>query len=60
MGVICKYDQASKLTADDWVSVEGTFVADSYEINGETYAEPQLQVTSLTHADKFAGYVYPF
>lgn len=60
VGVICKYDGADQLTADDWFSVEGTLVAGTYEIDGTTYTEPQLQVTSLTPTDEISGYLYPY
>ena len=60
VGIICQSDTADQLQADDWVSVEGTLIAGSYEINGTTYAEPQLQVTSMTPAEKIDGYVYPY
>lgn len=60
VGFICKYDEASQLNADDWVSVEGVLIAGSYEINGQTYNEPQLNVTSITPAEEISGYVYPY
>jgi len=60
VGVICKYDGASQLKLDDWYSVEGTLIAGSYEADGTTYTEPQLQVTSITPAEAVSGYVYPY
>ncbi len=60
VGVICKYDQASELKADSWVSVEGVLIAGVYEINGQTFTEPQLSVTTLAPADEITGYVYPY
>ena len=60
IGVICKYDHASDWNADDWVSVVGTLTAGSYEINGTTYTEPQLIVTSIVATQEIPGYVYPY
>ena len=60
VGVICKFEDASQLKADDWYSVEGTLIAGSYEADGTTYTEPQLQVTSITPAEAVSGYVYPY
>ena len=60
VGVICQYDGADQLTADAWFSVEGTLIAGSYEFDGTTYAEPQLEVISITPADEISGDVYPY
>ena len=60
IGVICKYDHASDWNADDWVSVVGTLTAGSYEINGTTFTEPQLIVTSIVATQEIPGYVYPY
>ena len=60
VGVICKYENASHLNADDWYNVEGTLVAGSYEIDGTSYTEPQIQITSITTTKKIGGYVYPY
>ena len=60
IGVICKYEDAIQLKPDDWYSVEGTLIAGSYEIEGTTYTEPQLAVTSITPAEAISGYVYPY
>ncbi len=60
VGVICKYDGAGQLKPDDWYSVEGILIAGSYEIDGTTYNEPQLAVTSITPTEAVSGYVYPY
>lgn len=60
VGFICHYEQAGDLVADEWISVEGTLTLGIYEVEGQQYQEPQLQVTSVTPAEKIAGYVYPF
>jgi len=60
VGIICKYESASQLEPDDWYSVEGTLIAASYEIDGTTYSEPQLAVTSITPVEAVSGYVYPY
>ena len=60
VGVNCKYDDAGQLKPDDWYSVEGILIAGSYEIDGTTYNEPQLVVTSITPAEAVSGYVYPY
>lgn len=60
VGMICKYEGASQLKTDNWYNVEGTLIAGSYEINGTTYNEPQLAVTSITPAEAVSGYVYPY
>lgn len=59
-GLICKYDKASELKADTWVTVEGTLIIGQYEYEGEKYEEPQISVTEITPAEEVEGYVYPF
>lgn len=59
-GFLCKYDQASDLEADSWVTVEGTIKIGQYEYNGQSYDEPQLHVTNITPAEEVEGYVYPY
>ena len=60
LGLICRYDQAADLTPDGWVSVVGTLTLGSYEADGQQYAQPQLTVTSITPAEEFTGYFYPY
>ncbi len=59
-GLICKYDKASELKADSWVTVEGTIFIGQYEYDGEKYDDPQISVTKITPAEEVEGYIYPF
>ena len=59
-GLLCKYDKASELKADSWVTVEGTLLIGQYELDGEKYDDPQLTVTKVTPAEAVEGYVYPY
>lgn len=59
-GLLCKYDKASELKADAWVTVEGTLVIGQTEYDGQTYENPQLTVTKITPAEEVEGYVYPY
>lgn len=60
VGLICVYDQAADLVADDWISLEGTLTVGNYELDGQTFEEPQLLVTNITPTEEIAGYVYPY
>lgn len=59
-GLLCKYDKASELEADSWVTVEGTLHIVQYEYSGETYDDPQISVKKITPAKEVEGYVYPY
>lgn len=59
-GLICKYDKASGLEADSWVTVEGTLFIGQYEYEGKKYDDPQIHVTKITPAEAVDGYVYPY
>lgn len=59
-GLICKYDKASELKDDAWVTVEGTLFIGQYEYDGQVYKDPELTVTKITPAKKVEGYVYPY
>jgi putative membrane protein len=59
-GLLCKYDKASELKADSWVTVEGTLFIGQYEYDGIKYDEPQITVTKITPAEAVEGYVYPY
>jgi putative membrane protein len=59
-GLLCKYDKASGLKADAWVTVEGTLHMGKYKQDGEEYEEPQISVTKITPAREVKGYVYPY
>lgn len=56
LGMLCKYDKASELKADSWVTVEGVIHKGQYEGRDE----PQIAVTKITPAEEVEGYVYPF
>nr|WP_312579241.1 TIGR03943 family protein [Sedimentibacter sp.] len=60
VGIRCKYEKASELKADSWVTVEGTIHIGKYEYDGVEYDEPQVFVTKITPADEVEGYVYPY
>lgn len=55
VGFVCRYDNASGLEADSWVTVEGTIFKGEYM--GE--AEPQISVKKVSPAEEVEGYVYP-
>lgn len=59
-GIVCKYDKASELKENSWVTVEGTLHVGQYEYEGKQYKEPQIFVTKITPAKEVKGYVYPF
>jgi putative membrane protein len=59
VGLLCKYDKASELKADSWVTVEGTLFVGKYEYDGQVYDDPQLSVTKIIPAEEVEGYVYP-
>ena len=60
-GLICKYDGASGLKENSWVTVEGTLYLGKYKYDdGEEYDDPQITVTKITPASKAEGYVYPY
>ncbi|MPN48193.1 hypothetical protein SDC9_195798 [bioreactor metagenome] len=56
IGILCKYDDASKLKAGEWVTVEGVIHKEQNE--GED--EPQITVTGITPAKEVPGYIYPY
>ncbi len=59
-GFLCKYENASELKADSWITVEGTLIIGQYEYNGQKYDDPQITVTKITPAEEVEGYVYPY
>lgn len=59
-GLMCKYNNASELQQDTWVTVEGVLLIGQYEYGGQVYDDPQLQVTKITPAQTVEGYVYPY
>ncbi len=59
-GLVCRYDRASELKKDSWVTVEGTLFIGQYEYEGEKYDDPRLAVTKVTPAEEVKGYVYPY
>lgn len=59
-GLLSKYDKASGLKEDDWITVEGTLFIGSYEYDGVVYDEPRIDVTKITPAEPVEGYVYPY
>ncbi len=59
-GLLCKYDNASNLQNDSWVTVEGTLFIREYEYYGQKYYDPQIRVTNITPAEAVEGYIYPY
>lgn len=59
-GLVCKYDKASELEQDAWVTVEGTLFVGTYEYDGQQYEDPEIDVTKVTPAQAVEGYVYPY
>jgi putative membrane protein len=59
-GLLCKYDKASELKAESWVTVEGTLSIGQYEYDGVQYDEPQINVRKIMPAEAVEGYVYPY
>jgi putative membrane protein len=55
-GLVCKYDGADGLAADEWLRVEGVIQIGMYE----GMEEPQIAVTSVSSAEEVEGYIYPF
>ncbi|MDR2749215.1 MAG: TIGR03943 family protein [Clostridiales bacterium] len=55
-GILCKYDNASELVADEWVTVEGVIQAGEYM----GYPEAQLLVDKVTPAEEVTEYIYPY
>lgn len=60
VGLLCKYEKASQLEQDSWVTVEGTLSIRQAEYHGEKYDEPQIQVTKIVPAETVEGFVYPY
>ena len=58
VGLLCKYDKASELKAESWVTVEGTFFIGKYEYGGVEYNDPQLAVMKVTPAEAVEDYIY--
>jgi putative membrane protein len=56
IGLLCKYDPASQLDADSWVTVEGVIYKGQYE--GQD--EPEVTVSKVTPAEEVEGYIYPY
>lgn len=55
-GFICRYDKASELKEDTWITVEGVIHIGKYMDEDE----PQITVTKITPAEKVEEYIYPF
>lgn len=58
VGLRCKYDKASELKAESWVTVEGNLFMGQYEYEGTNYDDPQIAVTKTTPAEAVEDYVY--
>ena len=58
VGLVCKYDGASELKEESWVTVEGTLSIVQNEYEGEKYDAPQLTITKITSAEAVEDYVY--
>ncbi len=58
VGLLCKYDKASQLENDSWVTVEGTLFIGEYTYDDTSFDEPQINVTKITPAQAVEGYVY--
>ncbi|WP_027700787.1 TIGR03943 family putative permease subunit [Metaclostridioides mangenotii] len=55
-GFVCKYNKASELEADTWVTVEGTII--KKERNG--IEDPQIDVNNISSAEPTEDYIYPY
>ncbi|GAA0233410.1 TIGR03943 family putative permease subunit [Metaclostridioides mangenotii] len=55
-GFVCKYNKASELEADTWVTVEGIII--KKERNG--IEDPQIDVNNISSADPTEDYIYPY
>lgn len=60
VGLICKYDNASQLKSDSWVTVEGVLITTEYEYNNQTYYTPEITVTNILPTEEVTGYVYSY
>lgn len=60
VGLICRYDKASQLKSDSWVTVEGTLCTTEYEYNNQIYYDPFVSVTNIQPAQEVTGYVYSY
>ncbi|MDR1650510.1 MAG: TIGR03943 family protein [Synergistaceae bacterium] len=58
VGLVCKYDRASELEPESWVTVEGILSSALYEFEGEMYSDPQITVTGITPAKPADSFVY--
>lgn len=58
IGLLCKYDKASELENDSWVTVEGTLHVVKATTDGEEYDDPQITVKAITPAEKVDDYIY--
>ncbi|WMJ75892.1 MULTISPECIES: TIGR03943 family putative permease subunit [unclassified Sedimentibacter] len=56
IGILCRYDKASELASNEWITVEGEIIRGQYE--GQV--EPQIAVTSIMPALEIKGYIYPY
>ena len=59
-GLLCKYDKASELKAESWITVEGTLFIGQTEYEGVKYDEPQITAIKITPAEAVSGYIYPY
>jgi putative membrane protein len=55
-GILCKYDNATDLVEEDWVTVEGVIQAGEYM----GFAEAQVLVDKISPAEEVEGYLYPY
>lgn len=60
VGFLCKYDKASELKTDSWVTVEGKLFMGKYTDGDAEYNDPQISVTKVVSAEEVEGYVYPY
>lgn len=59
-GLLCKYDKANELEENSWVKVTGNIFIGSYEYEGSTYYEPEINLAGIEEAEEVPGYVYPY
>lgn len=55
-GLLCKYDKAADLTADSWVTVEGTVQLTKFR----NFDDVRIHVTAVYPAEEVEGYIYPY
>lgn len=59
-GLKCTYDKAPELEDNDWIQVEGTLVIRENTVDGFTFNEPIIEVSSVEEIEEIEGFSYPY